>query len=385
MTWLERLVVGEFDQAMTFLLPLGVPLSFLAAVAIYVMTRNYLHLRRVSYTPSLTEDERIVDEIRFSTPWGTWHTVLTNVRVFQWQIRWFWSRQKFKTLTLMDLHSVKWRLLLNPWLLVLTVLVLYYGWNPFFVPLLMAFLESRWYTITFNPPFQVHYSFGRRIVAHGYRRTQLPHYWRFFQTAYGTWATARLMPSVPAPVLQSAAGTTPDPGFTWGRPVWVYVLVWMVLGTAQRVIGPHIWLEDYLFTPLYVGMPVAVAARHLRDAVWMVVMGFPALLTIKFPGVWGPPDGGMPDGLEYLWVWGTLGATALGGHALARWLHPSMAAGAIVFWLLPFALFRPEMLYDLSVYARFSLAVAACFVLTEIDQIFRNTLAVKSTLPESQA
>jgi hypothetical protein len=133
-----------------------------------------------------------------------------------------------------------------------------------------------------------------------------------------------------------------------------------------------VWFDDYLFTPVYLGVLVAVASSRLRDGLWLAALSFVGLFTVKFPssGLIGliAADGGRPDWPQYAIVVAALLLIVAAAHALGR-VHPLAAPAALVLWVLVVPRYVPGGLADLSVYTQVFLAMAVAVIAPRLDQI----------------
>jgi hypothetical protein len=195
---------------------------------------------------------------------------------------------------------------------------------------------------------------------------------RFFRNAQATWAHVRSEKAVGEPSAQAVTTPEADTDFLWGQPVWVYVLFLLVLGIVQRYVEPHLSFDDYVFTPVYLGLPVAVAQRSRRDGVWAAILGVIALVTVKFPSsgflVSLTGDGRSPFVEQYLLVLVTAALVALLAGVIAERVHPSLAFLAVLLWLAFVGLHMPTVFLDLTLYAKVALAMAVAIVLAWIDR-----------------
>ena len=203
-------------------------------------------------------------------------------------------------------------------------------------------------------------------------RKQLTDFTRFFRNAQATWAHVRSEKAVGEPTAQAVTATEADTDFLWGRPVWVYVLFLLIMGIVQRYAEPHLSFDDYVFAPVYLGLPVAVAQRSRRDGVWAAILGVVALITIKFPSagflISLTGDGGRPLREQYLLVMVTLVLMVLVASAIAKMVHPSLAFLAVLLWLGFVWVNAPTVFFDLGLYAKVALAMAAAILLAWLER-----------------
>lgn len=344
---------------------------FFAILFVFVMTWNYLRLRREVFSPELLEGEQQLDEL---AGWGLGartHTRLTNRRVLQLRLGWLLSRRKHYAIALADIHSVVWRRYTN-WLLLIIGVWLVGKVNPVALLVLLLGLESKIYSVRFNTPVaQMPWT---RMAVNTFRRRHFQEFVRFYRKAQVLWARTRtLKESAPAAV----ATPTPeeDKDFRWGMAVWSYVGLYIVLAVAQRIFERHVSLDDYLFAPLYLGLVIAVAQRKSRDAIWAAILGPVAMLTIKFPGLTPIPglsfgaDGLTPYLEQYFGVMVAFLLMALAASAIAKAINPTLAFMALFLWLAWVAFHKSALALDTSLYGKCALAVVAATVLAWIDRV----------------
>jgi hypothetical protein len=340
-------------------------LAFLVAVFIYVMTRNYLRLRCEKFTPDLLEGEKALDDLKVDGLLKRTHTVLTNRRVLQLRLSWFLSRRKQFAVSLRDLRSVAWQRRAN-WYLLLAAFLCLGGLNPLALLLFLLAMEAKMYSVRFVAP--VNEMPWIQMGTRSFLRRRLMDFTRFFRNAQATWAHVRSERAVGEPTAQAVTAPETDTDFLWGRPVWVYVLLFLVLGIVQRFVEPHLSFDDYVFTPLYLGLPVAVAQRSLRDAVWAAIVGVVALITVKFPNfaLLLPPvgDGRSPLVEQYVLVLVAATVAALIAGVVARRMYPALSFLVVFLWLGFAGLHMPNVFFDLGLYAKVALAMAAAILLT---------------------
>ena len=253
-------------------------LLFLTALFVVVMTRNYRRSRFEVAHPELTEGEQVLDEVEVAGPFVTTRTLLTNRRVLQQRVSWLFSARRQLSIAFEDVHSVVSRRHAKRWLF-LAALVCIGLLNPLALVLLLWGLEAKSYSILFDTPFA---QMPRtRLKVKTSKRWQLSAIDRFYRNAHAIWARVRGEKTLAAP--QVHAGQAVDTDFAWGRPVWVYLGLFLLLGTLQRLTQRHLSFDDYLYGPLYLAIPLAVARRSQRDALWTALLGPVALLTVKIP------------------------------------------------------------------------------------------------------
>ncbi len=344
-------------------------LTFLGLLFIYVMTWNYRRLRRERLTPDLLEGEKSVDQLDVNLGLARRQSVLTNRRILQMRLSWFLSKRKQLAVALVDVHSVVWRRYSN-WVLIAVGLYFAGTLNPVALLLVVWGLECKIYSIRFDTPFaQMPWT---RVVVSTFRRKQLSEFVRFYRNAQALWARIRTEKALAAPTTGVGAVAERDTDFTWGRPIWIYVWFLLACGLVQRVAEPHVSFDDYFFAPVYLGLPVAVAQRSGRDAIWTALLGAVALLTIKFPssGLTGllVADGRSPYFEQYLLVMITTVAMALLAAGMSQYVHPSLAFLAVLLWLGLVGFHAPKVFYDLGLYTKVVLAMVAAIVLAWIER-----------------
>jgi hypothetical protein len=317
----------------------------------------------------LLEGEKAVDDLRVDGLLKRTHTVLTNRRVLQLRLSWFLSRRRQFAVSLRDLRSVAWQRRTN-WYLLLLALLCLGGLNPLALLLFLLAVEAKMYSVRFVAP--VNEMPWIQMGSRSFLRRQLMDFTRFFRNAQATWAHVRSEKAVGEPTAQAVTAPETDADFLWGRPLWVYIWFLLASGIVHRIAEPHLSLDDYFFAPIYLGLPVAVAQRSRRDAIWTAILGVTALLTIKFPssGLAGilVGDGRSPYFEQYLLVMITLVVMALVASAIAQYFHPSLAFLAVVAWLGFVGLHMPKVFFDLGLYARVALAMAAAILLAWVER-----------------
>jgi len=344
-------------------------LAFAAVVLVYVMTRNYLRLRREKLSPDLLEGEKALDELKVDGLLTRTQTLLTSRRVLQLHLSWFLSRRKQFAVSHRDLRSVIWRRQTN-WYLLIAAFLFLGSVNPLALLLFLLAVEAKIYSIRFATP--VNEMPWIRMGTWSYLRKQLADFTRFFRNAQATWAHVRSEKAVGEPTAQAVTTTEADTDFLWGRPVWLYVLFLLVMAIVQRYAEPHLSFDDYVFAPLYLGLPVAVAQRSRRDGVWAAILGVVALVTIKFPSagffISLTGDGGRPFVEQYLLVLITAALVALLAGVIAEKLHPSLAFLAVLLWLGFVGLHMPTVFFDYGLYTKVALAMAAAILLAWLER-----------------
>jgi hypothetical protein len=337
--------------------------ALMVALFLYVMTRNYRRFRRESWTPDLTESEKSLEELRVEWVAMRTHTILSTRRVLQLRLSWFLSKRKKKAVALEDVHSIVWRRTAN-WIYLLVGIWFVGTLNPLALLLILLGLQSKIYSIRFGTPF-AHMPLTRVAVLTFWRR-QLTEFGHFYRSAQAAWARIRAEKGLPAvPLAQEPPVLEED--LLWGRPVWIYVGLFMICSLAQRILEPHITLDDFFFGPLYLALPIAVAARSSRDAIWAAILGSAALFTMKFPvsGIVGTvlSDGGRPYFEQYLLIAVTCILMVGVGRVIAAKLTPSLTFLALLLWPLFVGLHVPDGLADLALYAKTAIAMAMTIIL----------------------
>lgn len=344
-------------------------LTFVGVLFVYVMTRNYVRLRQEKLTPDLSEGERPLDEIEVNWVLMRTKTVLTNRRVIQLRLSWFLSKRKVLALALADLHSIVWRRRTN-WICLLAGLYFVGTLNPLALLLVLYGLQGKIYSVIFDTPFAQ--MLWTRVPVRSLHREQLGDLVRFYRNAQVAWARTRAEKGLPAGSAPVSPVPEREADFLWGRPVWLYVVLLLVAGFLQRVLQPHVSFDDYVWAPIYLGLPVAVAFRSMRDGLWTAILGFVALFTIKFPssGLVGllVADGRSPYFEQYLLVLLTLLLMVLVASAIAKMIHPSLAFLAVLLWLGFVGLFEPNVFFDLGLYAKVAVAMAAAILLAWLER-----------------
>lgn len=339
-------------------------LIVLAGLLIYIWTYNY---RRFVFQRTVTDyaaDEEPLDAIAVNSWPVRTETVLTNQRVFQSRLNWFFSRRKVYTIALKDVHSVVWRRHMN-WILVLLAFMLM-SWISSLALLLFLFaVESRINRLLFDTPFAL--MPRTRISIFSSYRQHIPQFLQFFNKAQQAWAEIRKKQGLPAAVM-TRSSIAEETDFLWGRTVWASVLFLLLCGLLQRLAEKHISYDDYVFFPIYVGLPAAVAIRSLRDGVWVTIVGFLAVFTMKFTGVVAS-ERVPPNFDEYVGVFAAVLLIVLAARFLATRVHPALAGAAAVLWLLFVPLRSAPLFYDVALYGKVFLAGLAIVLFTWLDRL----------------
>lgn len=352
---------------------------FLVLLFIVVMTINYGRLKNQKFVSELLDGEQQLDEVELPMWWMRTVTRLTNRRIIQIRLNWLFSQRKVYAIALDDVHSVVWRRYTN-WLLLAIGIWLVGRINPLALLVVMLGLEAKIHSIRFNTPFS--HMLWTNIVARSFHRKHFDALSRFFRKAQLHWAQVRTQKQLPVP-LTTPYTPEPDRDFCWGIPVWVFVGLWMVLAVAQRIVGHHVSLDDYVIAPVLLALPIATVQRSRRDALWIAALGFTGMLTVKFPEILLPlgftfgGDGGGPNFEQYFGTLGALVIATIVAASLAR-LSPALCYLAPVLWIGFVALFKPVQVFDTALYAKCALAIAASVLLSWLDDALSQRLTVVS-------
>jgi hypothetical protein len=302
-----------------------------------------------------------LEEIEVSHWWSRVWLRLTNKRIVQVRLSWFFSRRKIFGIALDDIHSVTWRRYTN-WILILLGILLFGRTNPIALVVLMWGLESKILSIRFSTPLaQMPFPRARATIT-SFRRRQFNEMATFYKKAQLYLAQVRTQKQLP---VQSNVSFIPeeDKDFSWGVPVWIFVAMWLVIALGQRTLGNHVTLEG-LWGGILLGLPVAAAVQSLRSGVWTGILGASALIAVKFPGSLGlivlasGGDGGSPNLWQYVVL--VVGASVIAAvaYGLSR-VHPMAAFLAPLLWLLPIAMMQPTSLAEMRTYATCLIAIAS--------------------------
>jgi hypothetical protein len=354
--------------------------AFFVVMFMVVMTVNYWRLRRERFTPELLEGEQQLDEIAIPMWWMRTFTRLTNRRILQDRLNWFFSKRKVYAIALDDVHSVTWRRYTN-WLVILLGVYFVGRLNPLALLLVMLGVEAKIHSVRFNTPFA--HMLWTNVAITCFSRKHFNELTRFFKKAQLHWAQVRTQKQLPVPSTATYKPET-DRDFCWGTSVWLFVGVWVVLAIAQRVIGPHATLDDYVIGPLLLSIPAAVSLRSLRDGVLVALLGVVAMATVKFPGTGLLPslfgaDGNFPNFEQYAGILVTFLVAALLAAALARGV-PEVAFFAPVVWIGFVGQSKPEQALDTALYAKCALAIAGAVLFSWLDAV----VAMRKTVPSSE-
>jgi hypothetical protein len=350
-----------------------------------VMTINFRRLRHETFLPEWLEGEVQLEQIEVSHWWSRVWLRLTNKRIIQVRLSWFFSRRKVYGIALDDIHSVSWRRYTN-WLLILIAIWLFGRTNPIALLVLMWGLESKVLSIRFSTPLaQMPFPRARASIT-SFQRRQFNEMATFYKKAQLYLAQVRTQKQLP---VQSNVRFIPeeDKDLSWGLPVWIFVVLWLAVALGQRTFGSHVNLEGILGGVL-LGLPVAAAIQSLRSGVWTGILGASALIAIKFPGSIGllflakSADGGSPNLLQYaLLVAGSV-AIAAAAYGLSR-VHPIAPFLAPILWLAPMAIMRLSLLEDLRTYAICLIAIASAAMFSILAGVLAGETAPPAASAES--
>jgi hypothetical protein len=358
-------MLGGFLRSLIVGPVLFVPLVILF---IYVMSRNYFRFRKVAFNINLLENEEVLDRFDTDLWFGRRNTILTNQRIVQLSSSWFLSRRKIKSIALQDLHTINWLRHAN-WLFLIAGIFFLGLINPAAFILFLLGLERKIYLIRFNTPFSKMPL--TRIGVVSLRRIQLNELWRFFRNAQLAWAKIRIAKGLSVPP-NPVAEEMHEADFAWGRPVWSYLIFFFACGFFQRLAETHISFDDFIFFPFYLGLPIAVAQRSLRDASWTAILGFVALFTVKFPsgGLLSllVADGGSPSYKQYVLVMITLAAVVFLAYLIAQHVSPDLSYLAVLLWLGFLLLNTPGAIYDIALYAKLLVAIAVAILFAQFER-----------------
>ncbi len=367
--WLSEHFPGPISYLVTFLF-------VLLAVVLFciIMTINFRRLRHETFLPEWLEGEVQLEEIEVSHWWSRVWLRLTNKRIVQVRLSWFFSRRKIFGITLDDIHSVTWRRYTN-WLIVAIGILLFGRTNPIALLLLMWGLESKVLSIRFNTPLaQMPFPRTRASIT-SFRRKQFNEMATFYKKAQLYLAQVRTQKQLP---VSRDVTFIPeqDKDFSWGLPVWAFVAIWLLVALGQRTLGDHVTLEG-IWGGLLLGLPVAAAVRSLRGGIWSGVLGALALIAVKFPGSIGlvllakGSDGRFPNLWQYLVL--VLGAVAVAAAAwgLSR-LLPLAAFLAPLLWLIPLAMMQRASLGEMRTYATILIAIASAAAFSLLAEVIAS-------------
>ena len=335
---------------------------FLAIVVFCaIMTINFRQLRHETFIPEWLEGEIQLEEIEASHWWSRVWLRLTNKRIVQVRLSWFFSRRTIFGIALDDIHSVTWRRYTN-WVLILIGICLFGRTNPIALVVLMWGLESKILSIRFSTPLaQMPFPRARATIT-SFRRRQFNEMATFYKKAQLHLAQVRTQKQLP---VQSNVSFIPeeDKDFSWGVAVWIFVAIWLAIALGQRTLGNHVTLEG-LWGGLLLGLPVAAAVVSLRSGVWTGILGASALVAVKFPGSVGlivlatGGDGGSPNLWQYVVLVVAAAAIAAAAYGFSR-MHPMAAFLAPLLWLIPIAMIQPALLGEARTYATCLIAIAS--------------------------
>jgi len=361
-------------------------LFLLLAIVVFcvIMTINFRRLRQERFLPEWLEGEVQLEEIEVSHWWSRVWLRLTNKRIIQVRLSWLFSRRKIFGVALDDIHSATWRRYIN-WFLILLGVLLFGRSNPAALFVLMWGLESRILSIRFNAPLAQMALPRARASITSFSRRQFSELATFYKKAQLHLAQVRTQKQLPVP---SSVKFVPevDKDFAWGRVVWLFVALWLIIALGQRTLGGHVTLEGF-WAALLLGLPVAAAARNLRSGVWSGLLGASVFIAVKLPGSYGlilldsGNDGGNPNLWQYVVL--VLGAVFIAAVAfgLSR-MHPLAAFAAPLLWLLPMALIQPSLLGEMSTYATCSIAIASAAAFSIVADALTGPAVPSAAEPE---
>lgn len=381
--FLSRIFPGPLSYLLTALF------GFLAIVLFCViMTINFRRLRHETFLPEWLEGEVQLEEISVSHWWSRVWLRLTNKRIIQVRLSWFFSRRKVFGITLDDIHSVTWRRYTN-WLLILIGIWLFGRTNPIALLVLMWGLESKVLSISFNTPLaQMPFPRTRAMIT-SFRRGQFNELSTFYKKAQLYLAQVRSQKAMPVSRDVSFIPEE-DKDFFWGLPVWIFVALWLVVALGQRTFGSHVTLEG-LWGGLLLGLPVAAAAQSLRSGIWTGILGAAALVAVKFPGSTGllffasSNDGNIPNLWQYIVLVVAAGVIAAAAYGFSR-VHPLATFAAPLLWLLPIAMMQPAAFVQMNTYATCFIAIASAALFSILAVVATHgTGALNANTPDPEA
>jgi len=370
-------LVGTFQGRLIGIVVGGVCLTLIGLV----MTLNYRQLKNLQFVPEWLEGETQLEELELPMWWMRTITRLSNRRILQVRLNWFFTKRKVHAVALDDVLSVVWHRTTN-WLLLAIGLWLVGKANPIALLVILLGLESKILSIRFNTPFAQ--MLWTKVVVVSFYRRHHDALARFYRKAQLHWTQVRTQKQLPVP-RTTPLQPDPDRDFRWGPSVWTFVGLWMLLGLVQRLCRFHITFDDYVIAPALLGLPVAAALRNRRDALYSAVVGLTGLLTVKFPqlisfyGISLDADGRSPDFGQYFGAICLVVIVASVAAGLAR-ITPALGLAAPLLWIGFVAVFNPVQTSDTSFYAKCALAVAAAVLLSWLDEVIaRRSPAVVPT------
>ena len=329
-------------------------------VLLYVWTRNYLRLRAERFHPELQLGEEDLCTIVSNAWLSQSEHILTSRRIFQFRKQWFFSRRRAHSLSLSDVTQISFHRRMS--FLLLIFLWFGLGFLPLALVVFMLLVELRFYTVNFythafHPPRPF-------VFVRTFWPAQLGALDRFYRLAQSAWAARRVEKGLPAPIQERSLRET---DLRWGRAVWIAVGVYALAAFLQRQITPHITFNDYIFAPLYLGIPVGLARRGLHDALWSALFGIGMILAIAFPGTL-PSDFPPGDLEQYAFLIAALPVMALAAWALARWVHSLAAFLALLLWPALVTLWDAPLFFDYGLYLTTALAMAVAVLVGAISR-----------------
>ena len=335
-------------------------ISLLVLVLLYILTRNYLRLRSEPFHPDLQRGEEILEKLTANRLLSQTENVLTNHRILQFHKHWLLSRRFVHSLALQDATQVTFYRSISLYLLALLILLL--GYRPLALVLFMFVVERRLYAVRFET--QAFFYLWPRVAVESTFPSQLGPLDHFYRQAQLAWAARRVERGMPASIPER---TIRETELRWGRPVWIAVGVYAVAAILQRTFQPHISFNDFIFAPLYLGIPPGLARRGRHEAVWSALFGVAMVIAIAFPGVFAQ-DFPTAYLTEYLFLLAAVTVIALAASALAHWVHFATGFAALVLWPALVALYNTPLFFDHGLYVRTGLAMAVAVLVGMISR-----------------
>jgi hypothetical protein len=316
-----------------------VPLLLLLGLAlfIWVMSRNFGSLRRERWFVDLRPGEKEIDRLEVVRPLQIIRTLVTDRRILQQRLHWLFSRRRLIAVELSDVHSIGLKssisyvpLILGLWLIgkvnPLAFLLVLYSFQAPITSLRFATVFSKM-PLT-RPRIRVAGHRWGPSVAQFYAVARFA-LQRFRASASGGWSEDGLH--------QPQAVDHRDV-FRWDRLVWVYLAALMAAGALQRLEESHLAFDDLVFAPLYLGLPVAAVRRSLTGGVWVALLGFVGLFTIKFPsggllGQFALRADGVPHYRQMVLTLACLAFIVIAANLLKVYLHPRLWFLGLLMWV----------------------------------------------------
>ena len=325
-------LAGPAAGVLSQLIPFGSVLCLIFVIVfIIVMNINFRTLRKEVFVPEWLEGEQQLEEVEIPQWWSRVRTRLTNRRIVQIRLSWLLSRRRIQAIALEDVHSVVWRRYTN-WFLLVIGAALLSKVNAAAMLLLMLGLEAKILAIRFNTPFaQMPWTYAKIT---SFSRKHFDELARFYKKAQIYWAQVRTQKELPVPRTITVLPEV-DKDFFWGRAVWIFVSIYLLLAILRRFGAPHITLDN-AWGGLVLGLPVAVACRNRRDGMWSGILGMLMILAVKVPGSWLPGDGSA-NYFQYAVLLAYAAAAALISAALSR-ISPALGLAAPLLWVFAVAI-----------------------------------------------